>query len=54
VLGQGGDQGELEISLGSFDEPALFKPEYEVWIARREAWMPALGLPQFEQDRLTD
>lgn len=42
---------ETEISLGSFDTPGLFAPEYESWVTRREPWLPALGLPQHDQDR---
>lgn len=43
--------GEIEISLGSFDAPGLFAPEYESWIIRREPWQPALDTPQYRQDR---
>lgn len=42
---------EIEISLGSFDTPGLFAPEYESWVIRREPWLPALGLPQHGQNR---
>jgi hypothetical protein len=42
---------EIEISVGSFDTPGLFAPEYESWVIRREPWLPALDLPQHTQDR---
>jgi hypothetical protein len=42
---------EVEISLGSFDEPGLSAPQYECWTARREPWLPDLGLPRFAGDR---
>lgn len=36
---------EIEISLGSFDTPGLFAPEYEIWARNREPWLPGFGLP---------
>lgn len=42
---------EAELSPGSFDEPVPFVPEYESWVIRRLAWVPALDVAQFEQDR---
>jgi len=35
---------EVEINLGSLDEPNSFKPTYELWTVRRESWLPALPL----------
>ena len=32
--------GEVEIHLGSLDEPNRFAPTYELWTDRREAWLP--------------
>ena len=34
------DEGsrEIEMRLGAFDEPNLFRPTYEAWIGRRESW----------------
>ena len=32
--------GEAELSLGSFDEPRLVSPEYELWTIRREPGLP--------------
>jgi hypothetical protein len=49
VFGRDGD--EVELSLGSFDQPGLFEPEYELWIGRREPWLAALPVPQFEGNR---
>lgn len=43
--------GEIELSLGSFDEPGWLLPQYESWIANREPWLLALGVPQYEGDR---
>ena len=42
---------EVEIGMGSFDDINVFTPEYEVWVVRREAWLPQLAIPQFAQDR---
>lgn len=42
---------ELELSLGSFDEPGRFTPEYEVWITRREPWLQPLPVPQHNHAR---
>ena len=47
----GGDGEEVELSLGSFDEPGLFEPEYELWIGRREPWLAPLDVPQYEANR---
>ena len=43
--------GEVELSIGSFDEPAVLYPEYESWTVRRKPWLPALPLHQFDRDR---
>jgi hypothetical protein len=47
----GENGGEVELSIGSFDEPGRLAPEYEAWIVRREPWLPPLALPQFEHER---
>ena len=44
--------GEVELSLGSLDEPGELTPQYESWIIRREPWLPALDVPQFDRDRI--
>ncbi|MFZ7090038.1 GFA family protein [Primorskyibacter sp. 2E233] len=33
-------EGELELHLGSLDAPDQFTPTYELWVTRREAWLP--------------
>ncbi len=47
----GSDGSEVELSLGSFDSPGTSTPEYELWTGRREPWLNALDVPQFEQNR---
>ena len=42
---------EVEISLGSFDQPGVLAPEYESWDIHREPWLPDLGLPRHHADR---
>jgi hypothetical protein len=46
-------EDEAEIKLGTLDEaPNEVRPTYELWIKRREPWLPPLsGAEQFEQDR---
>ena len=39
VFSRSGD--EIEIHLGSLDAPDRFRPTYELWTRRREAWLPA-------------
>ncbi|MFO1057307.1 MAG: GFA family protein [Dongiaceae bacterium] len=34
--------GEIEIHVGSFDEPGRVVPGYELWIGRREPWLPEI------------
>lgn len=50
VLARSGD--EIEVNVGSLDAPNQFKPTYELWTIRREAWLPALPLAHhYERDR---
>jgi len=50
VFAQSGD--EIEVNLGAFDEPDRFRPTYELWTVRREAWLPAFPLARrYERDR---
>jgi hypothetical protein len=35
---------EIEVHLGAFDVPDAFRPTYELWTARREAWLPPFPL----------
>ena len=37
----GRSDGEVEVYLGSLDAPDQFKPSYELWMIRRESWLPA-------------
>ena len=41
---------EVEVSLGSLDEPGALTPQYECWILRREHWLKPLDVPQYERD----
>jgi hypothetical protein len=50
VMGVNGD--EIELSVGSFDQPDLFQPAYESWTVRREHWLRALDVPQHAGDRV--
>ncbi|KRA42600.1 GFA family protein [Devosia sp. Root635] len=44
--------GEVEVHLGSLDEPDQFIPSYESWTLRREHWLPEFaGLTQYERGR---
>ena len=50
VFGQSGD--EIEVNLGSLDEPDQLQPTYELWTVRRESWLPAFPLRRhYEMDR---
>ncbi|WP_220804755.1 GFA family protein [Pseudomonas sp. NCCP-436] len=43
---------EVEVNLGCLDRPDQFRPTYELWVVRRESWLPAF--PQmkcYEADR---
>lgn len=43
---------EVELSLGSFDEPNQFTPSYELWTIRRETWLPPFPFKNaYERDR---
>ncbi|RFC64915.1 MULTISPECIES: GFA family protein [Mesorhizobium] len=46
--------GEIEINLGSLDDTNQFTPTYELWIIRREAWLPEFPIKRrYQQDRET-
>lgn len=50
VFGRSGD--DVEVNLGSLDEPDQFEPTYELWTIRREAWLPDFpALRRFDRDR---
>lgn len=37
--------------MSALDAPDQFKPSYELFTARPEAWLPDFGLEGFEGDR---
>jgi hypothetical protein len=50
VFARSGD--EVEVHLGSLDEPNRLEPTYECWTVRREAWLPEFpGMKRYERDR---
>jgi hypothetical protein len=50
VFSRTGD--EIEVNLGSLDQPDQLRPTYELWTVRREAWLPAFPLARrYERDR---
>ncbi len=45
--------GEVEIHLGTLDEPNQLTPTYELWTIRREDWLPDFPNTQkYKRDRL--
>lgn len=45
---------EVEVHLGALDEPNQFKPTYENWAIRREAWLKPFALNHsYSRDRET-
>lgn len=51
VFGRSGD--EVEVNLGALDAPDQFRPTYELWVIRRESWLPEFeGMRHYDQDRL--
>lgn len=43
---------EVEVNLGALDAPDQFRPSYELWTIRREAWLPEFpGTRKYERDR---
>ncbi|MCP1199039.1 GFA family protein [Notoacmeibacter sp. MSK16QG-6] len=50
VFARSGD--EIEIHLGSLDEPDRLTPTYESWTVRRETWLPEFAVSRrYEGDR---
>ena len=50
VFGRSGD--EVEVSLGALNETDQFAPTYELWMIRREGWLPAFtSLHAYDMDR---
>jgi hypothetical protein len=42
---------EIEIMGGAFDEPNAVRPTYEIWVIRREHWLPATDMPSYARGR---
>lgn len=43
---------EIEVHLGSLDDPDQLTPTYELWTVRRESWLPPFpGLKGYDRDR---
>jgi hypothetical protein len=43
---------EIEVSLGALDAPDQLTPTYELWVVRRESWLPPFPLTRrYERDR---
>ena len=50
VFSKSGD--EINIDLGTLDDPNRFTPTYELWVTRRETWLPPFqGMTLYERDR---
>lgn len=49
VFARSGD--EIEVSLGCLDAPDQLTPTYELWMIRREAWLPKFAVKGYERDR---
>lgn len=48
-------EDEIEIAIGTLDEPDQFKPSYELWTTRREGWLPEFPLAhRYERNRTRD
>ena len=53
VFARSGD--EIEVHLGTLDEPNRLMPTYETWTLRRENWLPPFPLSRhYEKDREND
>jgi len=52
VFARSGD--EIEVHLGSLDDPDRLVPTYESWTLRREAWLPPFSLARrYERTRIS-
>lgn len=52
VFSRTGD--EVEVNLGTLDQPSQFTPTYELWTIRREAWLPPFAMTGHTGDRPPD
>jgi hypothetical protein len=44
--------GQVDLTLASFDDPALLRPEYHIWVSHRLPWVVlGDGLPQYAEWR---
>ena len=50
-LENGQGDGEIEVKPGGLDNTGQFTRQYEVWVKRREPWMPPLNVPQYVENR---
>jgi hypothetical protein len=49
----GRSEGEVLVNIGAFDDTDRFRPTYELWTVRREAWLPPfLGMTLYPHDRV--
>jgi hypothetical protein len=50
VFSRSGD--EIEVNLGALDAPDQLVPTYELWVDRREAWLPPFpSMRRYGRDR---
>ena len=48
-------EDEIGVNLGTLDEPDRLKPTYELWMVRREAWLPEFpGTRRYDHNRESD
>jgi hypothetical protein len=48
----GRSDDEIDIAVGAFDAPNQVTPTYELWICRRENWLPAFNVARrYERNR---
>ena len=50
LFGRSGD--EIEVHVGCLDAPSRLKPTYELWVIRREDWLPPFDVARrYQRDR---
>lgn len=48
----GRSDDEVEVNLGCLDAPNQFRPTYELWVVRREDWLPPFDVARrYPRDR---
>ena len=45
---------EIEVHLGTLDQPDRFRPGYELWTIRREGWLPPFPIARSHDRDRTD